>query len=121
MRPGMCGRWSGGTYSAISFEYLTPRIRITPKDLFDTPLESPRQIHFVCSPTRASQILHDAHMYGVNDWTPFTIYEPIPVSVPFVDLALPQQMHMLSVSMCSRGTACIEASTWPNQYLESQC
>lgn len=60
------------------FDYLTPRIRLTPQDLPGTPLESPRQIHFVCSPTRAAQILHDADVYGANDWKPFTIYEPIP-------------------------------------------
>ncbi|KAG9124935.1 hypothetical protein FRC07_009627 [Ceratobasidium sp. 392] len=62
------------------FDYLTPRIRLTPKDLVDTPLESPSQIHFVCSPTRASQIIRDADAYGAPDWAPFTIYEPIPVS-----------------------------------------
>ncbi|KAJ1311012.1 hypothetical protein OPQ81_009518 [Rhizoctonia solani] len=62
------------------FDYLTPRIRLTPRDLPGTPLESPRQIHFVCSPTRAAQIIHDADTYGVNGWEPFTIYEPIPIS-----------------------------------------
>ncbi|KAG8795133.1 hypothetical protein FRC12_017635 [Ceratobasidium sp. 428] len=61
------------------FDYLTPRIRLTPKDLLGTPLESPRQIHFVCSPARASQIIHDADTYGTADWAPFTIYEPIPI------------------------------------------
>ncbi|KAG9104051.1 hypothetical protein FRC06_005948, partial [Ceratobasidium sp. 370] len=60
------------------FDYLTPRIRLTPKDLPGTPLESPSQIHFVCSPARASQIMHDADVYGADDWVPFTIYEPIP-------------------------------------------
>ncbi|KAG8747917.1 hypothetical protein FRC10_010536 [Ceratobasidium sp. 414] len=63
---------------ACSFDYLTPRIRLTPKDLPGTPLESPSQIHFVCSPTRASQIMHDADTYGADGWVPFTIYEPIP-------------------------------------------
>ncbi|KAG8700081.1 hypothetical protein FRC09_006180 [Ceratobasidium sp. 395] len=60
------------------FDYLTPRIRLTPKDLPGTSLESASQIHFVCSPTRASQVIRDADTCGAADWVPFTIYEPIP-------------------------------------------
>ncbi|KAG9085524.1 hypothetical protein FS749_004354 [Ceratobasidium sp. UAMH 11750] len=60
------------------FDYLTPRIRLTPKDLPGTSLESPSRIHFVCSPTRASQIMHDVDAYGAEGWVPLTIHEPIP-------------------------------------------
>ncbi|KAH7344550.1 Ribokinase-like protein [Rhizoctonia solani] len=81
------------TGEARDFEYLTPRIRLTPKDLSGTPLESPRQIHFVCSPTRATQIIHDGDKYGAKDWKPFTIYEPIPLSC--VPEELPALKHIL--------------------------
>ncbi|KAG8691794.1 hypothetical protein FRC11_009559 [Ceratobasidium sp. 423] len=80
------------------FDYLTPRIRLTPKDLPGTPLESPRQIHFVCSPTRATQIMHDADTYGAKDWKPFTIYEPIPFRcVPEELPALKQILHRIDI------------------------
>ncbi|CAE6419714.1 unnamed protein product [Rhizoctonia solani] len=80
------------------FDYLTPRIRLTPKDLTGTPLESPRQIHFICSPTRASQIMHDADTYGTKDWKPFTIYEPIPFRcVPEELPALRQILHRIDI------------------------
>ncbi|ELU43167.1 PfkB domain-containing protein [Rhizoctonia solani AG-1 IA] len=82
----------------MCFEYLTPRIRLTPKDLAGTPLESPRQIHFVCSPTRAYQIMQDADTYGVKDWKPFVIYEPIPFRcVPEELPALRQILHRVDI------------------------
>ncbi|CAE7168703.1 unnamed protein product [Rhizoctonia solani] len=80
------------------FDYLTPRIRLTPKDLTGTPLESPRQVHFVCSPARAAQIMRDADTYGAKDWKPFTIYEPIPIScVPEELPALRQILHRIDI------------------------
>ncbi|CEL58137.1 putative protein C16C9,01c OS=Schizosaccharomyces pombe (strain 972 / ATCC 24843) GN=SPAC16C9.01c PE=4 SV=1 [Rhizoctonia solani AG-1 IB] len=80
------------------FDYLTPRIRLTPKDLVGTSLQSPSQIHFVCSPARASQILHDADQYGTKDRKPFTIYEPIPVScVPEELPSLKQILHQIDI------------------------
>ncbi|KAF8076165.1 Ribokinase-like protein [Lyophyllum atratum] len=59
-----------------NFEYITPRIRITPKDLHGTRIPVPRALHFICSPTRASAIISEVR--GVKDWHPVTIYEPIP-------------------------------------------
>ena len=59
-----------------SFEYLTPRIRITPRDLIGTPLAEPRTLHFICSPQRAHVICAELKEL---DWTPTTVYEPIPV------------------------------------------
>lgn len=64
----------------LSFEYLTPRIRITPKDLADPPeFSRPSQLHFICSPQRAADIIGE--IKRVDGWKPLTIYEPIPVSV----------------------------------------
>lgn len=60
-----------------SFQYLTPRLRITPRDLSNTKLEKPNIIHFICSPSRASAIISDVK--DVDGWHPITIYEPIPV------------------------------------------
>ncbi|KZT72640.1 Ribokinase-like protein [Daedalea quercina L-15889] len=58
------------------FEYLTPRIRLTPRDLLDTKLWCPEMLHFICSPTRASAIISEVKEN--EDWNPVTIYEPIP-------------------------------------------
>ncbi|KAH9853707.1 Ribokinase-like protein [Lenzites betulinus] len=58
------------------FEYLTPRIRITPRDLADTKLAHPRIIHFICSPSRASEIMSEVKQDST--WHPTTVYEPIP-------------------------------------------
>ena len=62
-----------------SFEYITDRIRLTPKDLKATRLERPLHLHFICSPTRAESILYEVER--VPGWDPYIIYEPVPVSV----------------------------------------
>jgi hypothetical protein len=64
-------------HSNSSFSYLTPRIRITPKDLTNTKLARPATLHVICSPTRAASILSD--LREIDGWLPTTIYEPIPV------------------------------------------
>ncbi|KAF9076417.1 Ribokinase-like protein [Rhodocollybia butyracea] len=69
------------------FEYLTPRIRITPKDLACTTLDRPKMLHFICSPTRASVILSEVQ--EIESWNPLTIYEPIP------DSCVPEQLDAL--------------------------
>ncbi|KAJ3810517.1 Ribokinase-like protein [Lentinula aff. lateritia] len=69
------------------FEYLTPRIRITPRDLTNTALERPRMLHFICSPLRASTIISEAE--EMEGWNPLTIYEPIP------DRCVPKELPAL--------------------------
>ena len=59
----------------VSFEYKTPRIRLTPADLEGTKLAKPKMLHFVCSPSRALSIISEF----TATWEPITIYEPIPV------------------------------------------
>ncbi|KAL0949572.1 hypothetical protein HGRIS_009621 [Hohenbuehelia grisea] len=58
------------------FEYLTPRIRITPKDLDGTRIARPTTLHFICSPTRALSIISEVE--EIEGWNPRMIYEPIP-------------------------------------------
>lgn len=74
----------------FSFEYLTPRVRITPKDLLHTKLDKPSILHFICSPARANKIMADVREQP--DWMPTTIYEPIPVRLtrlcPFMSLSI---------------------------------
>jgi hypothetical protein len=60
-----------------SFQYLTPRIRIFPRDLTDTPLFRPTALHFICSPSRAAVIM--SQVAEVEGWSPVSIYEPVPV------------------------------------------
>ncbi|KAI3596680.1 host-pathogen interaction-related protein [Moniliophthora roreri] len=69
------------------FNYLTPRLRITPRDLEGTKLEKPTMLHFICSPTRASAIISEVR--EVKDWNPITIYEPIP------DRCVPEELPAL--------------------------
>ncbi|ETW84344.1 hypothetical protein HETIRDRAFT_314466 [Heterobasidion irregulare TC 32-1] len=69
------------------FEYLTPRIRITPRDLADTPLARPQYLHFICSPSRARAIMADVEQ--LRPWAPTTIYEPIP------DRCVPEELPAL--------------------------
>jgi len=60
----------------IRFKYLTPQVRLTPRDLNGTALHRPKILHFICSPTRALTIVSDVR--EVEGWSPITIYEPIP-------------------------------------------
>jgi len=69
------------------FEYLTPRIRITPRDLVGTKLEHPATLHFICSPSRASAIMAEVH--ADLGWKPVIIYEPIP------DRCVPKELPAL--------------------------
>ncbi|KAI0824594.1 Ribokinase-like protein [Trametes gibbosa] len=69
------------------FEYLTPRIRITPHDLSGTKLARPRILHFICSPSRASEIM--AEVKQDDSWHPTTVYEPIP------DRCVPEELPAL--------------------------
>ncbi|KII95784.1 hypothetical protein PLICRDRAFT_693926 [Plicaturopsis crispa FD-325 SS-3] len=69
-----------------SFEYLTPRVRITPRDLVGTRLEQPETLHFICSPSRAGDIMAEVHDLR---WSPTTIYEPIP------DRCIPEELPAL--------------------------
>ena len=73
------------------YEYLTPRVRLTPLDLRGTKLEKPTTLHFICSPERASGIIKEIHQ--TPDWTPVTIYEPIPVSVVTLSFADKTRNH----------------------------
>ncbi|KAG2058895.1 Ribokinase-like protein [Suillus hirtellus] len=70
-----------------SFEYITPRIRLTPRDLERTRLTRPASVHFICSPTRALQIVSE--IQEVEEWNPTTIFEPIP------DRCIPEELPSL--------------------------
>ncbi|KAI0301807.1 Ribokinase-like protein [Multifurca ochricompacta] len=70
-----------------NFQYLTPRIRITPRDLAGTTLFRPITLHFICSPTRAAVIM--SQVAEVEGWHPISIYEPIP------DRCIPEELSAL--------------------------
>ncbi|KAI9466751.1 Ribokinase-like protein [Lactarius psammicola] len=69
------------------FQYLTPRMRITPRDLIETSLFRPATLHFICSPTRAAVIV--SQVAEVEDWSPISVYEPIP------DRCIPEELPAL--------------------------
>ncbi|TFK76126.1 Ribokinase-like protein [Pluteus cervinus] len=85
----------GGTTRALNsyrgeqrgFRYLTPRTRITPRDLEGTRLEKPEFLHFICSPSRALAIMSEVQ--SIQGWNPTTIYEPIP------DRCVPEELPSL--------------------------
>ncbi|KAK2466525.1 hypothetical protein APHAL10511_002167 [Amanita phalloides] len=78
------------------FQYLTTRIRLTPRDLHLTRLARPKILHFICSPTRASIIMSEVS--DTKDWNPVTIYEPIPYRcIPSELLALLDVLPHISV------------------------
>ncbi|KAF8450784.1 Ribokinase-like protein [Boletus edulis BED1] len=72
-----------------NFEYLTPRLRLSPRDLRCTRLARPATLHFICSPTRALQVISEV------DWNPTIIYEPIP------DRCVPEELPTLRTAMAS--------------------
>lgn len=69
------------------FEYITPRIRLTPCDLERTRLTRPASVHFICSPTRALQIISE--IQEIQGWNPTAIFEPIP------DRCIPEELPSL--------------------------
>ncbi|KIP12869.1 hypothetical protein PHLGIDRAFT_20867 [Phlebiopsis gigantea 11061_1 CR5-6] len=69
------------------FRYLNPKLRLTPRDLWNTVYEQPANVHFICSPTRAIAIVYE--IQATAGWTPTTIYEPIP------DRCVPEELPAL--------------------------
>ena len=58
-----------------------------PKDLIDTRGAKSQMLHFICSPSRAFDIMSEVKQ--VDDWLPTTIYEPIPVRYSFKNVVTP--------------------------------
>ncbi|PVG01049.1 Ribokinase-like protein [Serendipita vermifera] len=86
-----------------SFQYLTPRIRITPKDI--EPARQGRYLHFICSPKRAQEIA--AELDTISYWNPVVIYEPIPDRcVPSELPALKQVLHKIHILSPNAHEAC---------------
>ncbi|KAI0650075.1 Ribokinase-like protein [Trametes meyenii] len=69
------------------FDYRTPRVRLTPRDLVGTKLARPKIVHFICSPARAAAILSE--IKEEEGWHPITVYEPIP------DRCIPEELPAL--------------------------
>lgn len=89
------------------FQYLNPRIRLTPRDLHETRFAWPRALHFICSPTRALEIISEVEQ--VDRWEPTMIFEPIPYRcvpeelpslvkvLPFISVLSPNAEEALSL------------------------
>ncbi|KAH7887944.1 Ribokinase-like protein [Phlebopus sp. FC_14] len=73
------------------FQYLTDRIRLTPTDLRGTRLARPTTLHFICSPTRALDIISEAEAVD----RPIMIFEPIP------DKCIPEELEPLKKALPS--------------------
>lgn len=98
------------------FRYLTLRQRLTPRDLTGTPLDRPKTLHFICSPTRAQSIVAEIHQ--VEGWEPITIYEPIPVGVTSALQRLFLKAHDNEGQMCSGRTWCTTTSPPTHRHIE---
>ncbi|SCV72015.1 BQ2448_4709 [Microbotryum intermedium] len=70
------------------FKYLTPRIRLDPS-ILSPRLRSTRSLHFVCSPTRALEIVSQLTPTSTYPTRPMTFYEPIP------DRCIPEELDSL--------------------------
>lgn len=90
--------------SPVSTDGRLYQVRLSPPDLASTKLAAPKYLHFVCSPTRALEIIKDIDDLGWTDRTKL-VYEPIP------DLCVPSEMPALKQviprlhSELNRGTA----------------
>ncbi|KAF8559040.1 Ribokinase-like protein [Imleria badia] len=78
--------YQGGTRN---FEYIAPPLQLFPRDLRGTPLARPATLHFICSPSRALEIISEV------DWNPVIIYEPIPAR------CVPKELPTLIAAMAS--------------------
>jgi hypothetical protein len=58
-----------------TFEYLTPRIQVTPRDFESTRFARPLTLHMICAPSRAADII--AEIASVPGWEPLIVYEPV--------------------------------------------
>ncbi|SGY93697.1 BQ5605_C037g11604 [Microbotryum silenes-dioicae] len=70
------------------FKYLTPRIRLDPSVL-PPRLRSAHSLHFVCSPSRALEIISQLEPTPTYPVRPLTFYEPIP------DRCIPEELDVL--------------------------
>ncbi|KAG8777206.1 hypothetical protein FRC15_011473 [Serendipita sp. 397] len=85
------------------FEYITPRLRITPKDY--ALHQRGRYLHFICSPKRAKEIMTEVK--EIPDWDPVTIFEPIPDRcVPNELPALRDILPAINILSPNAGEAC---------------
>jgi hypothetical protein len=57
------------------FEYITPRIQVTPSDFEGTKLERAQILHMISAPSRTADML--AEIDRVTGWRPQVIYEPV--------------------------------------------
>ncbi|KAI6035433.1 Ribokinase-like protein [Pisolithus orientalis] len=80
---------------------------LTPRDLHETRFAWPRALHFICSPTRALEIISEVEQ--VDRWEPTMIFEPIPYRcvpeelpslvkvLPFISVLSPNAEEALSL------------------------
>jgi hypothetical protein len=57
------------------FEYLTPRIQVTPQDFEGTKFARARALHMICAPSRGASIIDE--VMDIPGWTPSIVYEPV--------------------------------------------
>ncbi|ORY24307.1 Ribokinase-like protein [Naematelia encephala] len=59
-----------------SFQYLTEPVLLTPKHIFNTPLENPlpTTLHVISYPPRIEQVLAEIH--EIKSWSPRIVWEP---------------------------------------------
>ncbi|KAK6343470.1 hypothetical protein TWF730_011059 [Orbilia blumenaviensis] len=69
-----------------SFRYLTPKLRLTPDDLANTPLIDSLSFHLICSPSRCLEIINSISLLRSSPKEPILIWEPVP------DICTPAQL-----------------------------
>jgi hypothetical protein len=102
----------------VSFEWVTPGIRIWPVDLLSSKLWSlpgtssppgPDVVHFIGSPSRSVDVLSQieaihsgelGHGFG-KGWDPTILFEPFPVSLSTVHISASALAHSPSRFSCT--------------------
>ena len=87
--------WNGYREDGVrEFKYLTPKLRLTPRDLTPEVLLETRSFHFICSPNRCVEMVEDLHSLryqaekqaaltprstaAASSSKPMIIWEPVP-------------------------------------------
>jgi len=93
------------------FQYLTARPPTTLIELQGTKLQRPRMLHFICAASEALSLVKEIEL--IPDWTPITVYEPVPFActpselplllevLPRIDILSPnskEAMELLSIA-----------------------
>lgn len=88
--------WNGYVSSAEpdrrAFKYVTPKKRLTGRDLAGTPLLQSKAFHMVCSPDRCRELVNEITTLRKKEAAPGTYVRPLFIWEPVPDLCTPDEL-----------------------------